>query len=196
VIVVGVLAPGADGARAVAIARAAAGTVSGMAGMPGTPGTPGTRPGVELLGVTPPSAAGDASLIELASAGIGHATVIRSDATAIEPADLELALRYLPDVRAIVLVRPEAPLLSAAASAATWSGAGLVVVGPLTDAAGAVVDAAALLPIVLEPPERDPDDTFAGFVGALAARLDAGEPADAAWRSTLAGLAVDRVGEG
>jgi hypothetical protein len=45
--------------------------------------------------------------------------------------------------------------------------------------------------IVLEAPTSDPDGTFAGFVGSLAARLDAGAtPADA-WAETTRQLAVD-----
>jgi hypothetical protein len=180
VIVVGILAPGPPGDRATLIARRAAAA--------------GAR--VEMAGVVPTTAAGDAALVELATASIGHATVIRSVARAIEPADLELALRYLPEVRALVLVEPDPGLLAVAQSAASWSGASLVVVAPPGAAPGAEPeDASSSAPVVLVPPARDPDGTFAGFVAALAVRLDAGEAPAAAWRSTIDALAVDPVSD-
>lgn len=173
-IVVGILAPGGAGERALEIARRAAAS--------------GAR--IEVVGVVAATPAGDAMLLDLAAAATGHATVIRSAAEGIEPADLDLALRYLPDVRAVVLVDPEAPLLSVARGAASWSGASLVVVA----ATGEVTDEGpGPAPIVLEPPATDPDGTFAGFVAALAVRLDAGEEPAVAWRSTIDALAVDPV---
>ena len=45
----------------------------------------------------------------------------------------------------------------------------------------------------LQAAATDPDGTFAGFVAALATRLDAGRPAAEAWQETIAGLAADRV---
>jgi hypothetical protein len=160
----------------------------------------------EVVGAAPLGAAGDRLLLQLATAGIGHATVTRSVAPgaaaaaaaggtlsgpAIEPADLELALRYLPDVRAIVLVEPSGSLLTTATSAASFAGATLIVVGPVDVAA---LDALGTpLPIVIEAPARDPDGAFAGVVAALATRLDAGADPAAAWAATLATLAVDRV---
>lgn len=144
---------------------------------------------VEVIGVAPASADGDRQLLELAAAGVGHATLTRSAASGIEPADLELALRYLPDVRAIVLVAPDAGLLRVAAEGSSWSAATLVLIGPLAADAVALADAAG--GIVLEPPARDPDEAFAGLVAAFAVRLDNREEAASAWRSTLASLAVD-----
>ncbi len=182
-IVVGILAPGAAGASAtgvsvVEIARRAAGT--------------GAR--TEVVGVAPMGNPGDRQLVELATARIGHATVTRSAASAIEPADLELALRYLPDVRVITLVAPSTPLLATAIAASSWSGAALIVIGPL-DADGSGLLAASSpgsgAPIVLDPPARDPDGAFAGVIAALAVRLDAGDDPAAAWQSTLAALAID-----
>ena len=159
-IVVGILgATDGSGVSALEIARRSTGT--------------GAR--TEIVGVAPADDSGDRLLLELAAAGIGHATVTRSVATTIEPADLDLALRYLPDVRAIVLVRPDPGLAGVAVAAAGWFGAALVVVGPLETGAAAVFGVAAPPPIVLDPPARDPDGAFAGLVAALAARLDAGE---------------------
>lgn len=169
-IVVGVLdVPGQADDLAVEVARRAAAA--------------GAR--VEMVGVVPGDAAGDRRLAGLAGAEVGHATVTRNPANAIEPADLELALRYLPEIRAIVLVRPDAALIPAATAAATWAAAALVIIGPAGEAGS---DA-----IVMDPPSSDPEGTFAGFVAALAVRLDAGEPAGDAWASTVAALAVDPV---
>lgn len=183
-IVVGILEPGGADASTrsvsvVEVARRAAAT--------------GAR--TEVVGVAPAGDVGDRQLVELATAGIGHATVTRSSAPGLEPADLELALRYLPDVRVITLVAPAAPLLATAMTASAWSGAGLIIVGPLdADASAAIADTdGAAAPIVLEPPSRDPDRAFAGVVAALAVRLDAGDDPGAAWRSTLAALAIDRT---
>jgi hypothetical protein len=183
VIVVGILVPGASAARVGEIARRAAAA--------------GAR--TEVAGVAPPGAAGDRQLVELATAGVGHATVTRSAASGIEPADLELALRYLPDVRVVALVAPPAPLLATAVAASAWSGAALLLVGPLDAAAVAILettgatDGRSGAPIALDPPTHDPDGAFAGVVATLAVRLDAGEDPAGAWRSTLAALAIDPV---
>jgi len=200
VIVVGILAPGSDADSVVEIARRAAGT--------------GAR--TEVVGVAPAGPDGDRQLLALATAAVGHATVIRSAAGGIESADLDLALRYLPDVRAIALVRPAAQLLATALAASSWSGATLVIVGPVDDEATALLDGAGsglatdsagasnatsktasnaaarpTSPILLEPPARDPDGAFAGVIAALTVRLDAGESPASAWQSTVAALALD-----
>lgn len=174
-IVVGVL--GMDDGLAVELARRAADS--------------GAR--TEIVGVAPPDEVGDRLLVELAAAGVGHATVTRSAAGGIEAADLDLALRYLPDVRAIVLVRPTASLLPPALAAATWSGATLVIVGPLDADPVAVLAAAPAPPMVLEPPPSDPDGAFAGLVVALALRLEAGEEFAAAWKAITKPLSVGSV---
>ena len=151
-----------------------------------------------MVGVAAPDAAGDARLVELASAGIGHATVVRSAANGLEAADVDLALRYLPEVRAIVFVAPDASLIAPAAAASGWSGAGLVIVADGSDGAATVsgepraIDAAPQA-IVLDPPRVDRDGTFAGLVAALATRLDAGSDPTTAWQSTVNALAVDPV---
>jgi len=145
---------------------------------------------VEIAGVLPADPAGDRRLLAIAREGIRHAALLRSPAPALDPADLELALRYLPDARAIVLVDDGGELVSTAESAAAWAGAPLVVVIAPGTPAGPGPSGA----MVLEAPESDPDGTFAGFVADLAARLDAGDAPTAAWQATLAALAVDRVG--
>jgi len=175
VIVVGFLGwSGRDGDLAFEVARQAAAT--------------GAR--VEMVGVAAPDAEGDKRLLELAKAGVGHATVVRSGADGLDAADLDLALHYLPDIRSIVLVGPDAPLVIPAAAEASWSGAGLVIVASESASADA---AAASQAIVIEPPKRDPDGTFAGLVAALAVRLELGDDPKKAWQSTAAALAVDPV---
>ena len=174
-IVVGILAPGASPLVGAVARRAAAGG--------------GAR--VEVVGVAAAGAAGDRLLLGFAAAGVGHATVTRSGASGIEPADLDLALRYLPDIRVIVLAAPEAALLQVAVAGSAWSGATLVLVGPL--AADAVSVAEGSGAFVLDPPPSDPDEAFAGLVAAFARRLDAGEEASAAWRATLASLSIDPI---
>jgi len=182
VIVVGILEPrpsdaNGDGpsALASAISRRAAAT--------------GAR--TEIVGVAPIGTAGDRLLAGLAAAGVGHATVIRSGAAGIEAADLDLALRYLPDVRVVALVAPSAALVEAALAASAWSGGPVLLIGPLDADAARLAEAAEPAPIVLEPPAHDPDDAFAGVVAALATRLDAGEDPAGAWHSTVSHLALE-----
>jgi hypothetical protein len=190
VIVVGFLgAPGDPGKLALEIARRAAVT--------------GAR--VEMVGVASPDVAGDAGLVQLATAGVGHATVVRSGAERLEEADLDLALHYLPDVRAIVLVAPDASLVAPAAAASGWSGAGLVIVDSVGDGSEKALGSSMAAPgstpaldsapqaIVLDPPPVDRDGTFAGLVAALATRLDAGDDPTTAWQSTVTALAVDPI---
>src|SRR5215212_3803012 len=149
---------------------------------------------VEVVGLVPGSAAWDNALFGLTAAGAGHATVVRSARPLMEAADLDLALRYLPDIRCVVLVSPPAALLPVAMAGADFAGAPLVVVGPLDPAALTALegpDARSAPPIVLDPPPADPDDTFAGFVSNLAVRIDSGDAPAAAFHATVSALAVD-----
>jgi hypothetical protein len=107
---------------------------------------------------------------------------------ALESADIELALQYLPDYRVLVVAVPLAPAAHDVVLAASrWSGAALVIVLPHgadpVDIPGATV---------LEAPAGDPDDAFASVVGGYAAALDRGEePAEAfASASTASGWAA------
>ena len=177
VIVVGLLAPPGSSAVTEIARRAAAADAK-----------------VEVVGVVPGDAAWDKVLFELTAAGVGHATVVRSARGSMEPADLDLALRYLPDIRCVVLVGPPARLLSTALAGAEYASAPLVIVGPLDPNATATLEArgaGSSAPIILDPPPADPDGTFAGFVAELATRLDAGDPPDSAFRATVSALAVD-----
>lgn len=141
----------------------------------------------ELIAKVPDGPDGDRRLLELAAAGVGHAAAQRAGAAALEAADLQLALRYLPDLRVVVLAGDSAALALTAAEAAAWASATLIIV---TDA-----DLAPEVPgaIVLEGPANDPDGAFAGLVAALAVRLEAGEDSARAWRHVTADLLVDEV---
>lgn len=149
---------------------------------------------VQVVGLVPGTADWDKVLFDLTAAGAGHATVVRSTGGSTEPADLDLALRYLPDIRCVVLIAPPARLLPIAMAGADFAGAPLVLVGPLDGPSLTALEgrvSGSTPPLVLDPPAADPDGTFAGFVAALAVRLDAGDPPESAFRSTVAALAVD-----
>ena len=94
----------------------------------------------------------------------------------LEPADLELALQYLPDYRVLVVAEPLAPAaLDVVLAAGRWSGAAVVIVLPHGADPVDIPDTT-----ILEAPEGDPDDAFASVVGGYAAALDRGEePAEA-----------------
>jgi hypothetical protein len=105
------------------------------------------------------------------------------DAPSIDAADLELALRYLPDYRVIVIAEPiAADVLRVAASAVGWSGSALVVVGDASDSTGMPDEVT-----VFARPDSDPDGAFAAMVGTYAAGLDRGDdPREAFTAATVA----------
>jgi hypothetical protein len=160
---------------------------------------------VQAVGVVAPDSSGDAVLLALARVGVEHAAILRKSGASLDRADLELALRYLPDTKVVVLVDVGDDLMQVAADGASWSGAWIVAVVPPANAADATGAAgggasagsgASVLPedaLVLEAPRSDPDATFAGFVGELAARLDRGEEPRAAWDAALRSKAVDAL---
>jgi len=99
------------------------------------------------------------------------------DAPVLEAADLELALRYLPDYSVLVIADPlPAGAIDVAVAAAGWSGAALIVLVPTGTTPPELSGEAT----VMEAPTTDPDDAFAAVVGGYAAALDRGEePAEA-----------------
>jgi hypothetical protein len=119
--------------------------------------------GDEAIGA---NATGDHRAIEQEPAGLS-----------VDAADLELALRYVPDYRVLVLAADLDPTARSAVVAATaWSGAQLVALL----AAGAAADDLPETATVLERPPSDPDGAFAAMVAAYAVALDGGSaPADA-----------------
>ena len=103
--------------------------------------------------------------------------------TALDAADIDLALRYLTEFAVLVLADPAGPeIVGVAAEAADYGGARLVVVIRPGAAApdGLPPDA-----IVFEAPDTDPDGVFASFVGSFAAALDDGDEPAAAFRSSI-----------
>ena len=197
--------------------------------------------GVQLIGRIGDDAAGDALVLALGRAGVGHAAMLRDpgrptpllaaaaeaaevaeddlladlDAGAaladavlgaegassapapaelllperpeerprLEAADIELALRYLPEVRVIVLAEPidEASARVVADEAAGAGAQVIVIVAPGTSAPDALAGAT-----VLEAPPGDPDGAFARLVAAFAVALDAGAAPAEAFRSAAA----------
>jgi len=110
----------------------------------------------------------------------------------LEGADIELALRYLPDYRVLVVADSLAePSLQVALAAASWNGAALVVIVP----AGATQPAAGEDATVIEAPPDDPDDAFAGIVGAYAAAIDRGEEPKEAFASASSTLGWSAVAD-
>ena len=109
----------------------------------------------------------------------------REPGPALDPADIELALRYLPDYRVLVVADALSnPALEVVLAASRWSGAALVILL----AAGSEAPTLTSEATVIEAPEVDPDDAFASVVGAYAAALDRGEePAEAFATASSAG---------
>lgn len=95
----------------------------------------------------------------------------------VDSGDVELALRYLPDYRVLVVADPlDETALATVVAAGRWSGAQLIVVLAAGANAPSLPDDAT----ILEAPALDADGAFAAVVGAYAAALDRGaSPADA-----------------
>ena len=182
---------------------------------------------VQLVGKIGDDPAGDALILALADAGIGHVAILRDparstpvapappadeadfdadfdalaleggddpvagepargDRPAIDAGDLDLALRYLPDHRVVVVAQALAPeALDVVLADCAYVGATLVAI---LERGGTAPD----LPpdaTVFEAPDADPDGVFGRTVGGFAAALDQGaDPAHALARAaTTAG---------
>ena len=96
---------------------------------------------------------------------------------ALDSGDLQLALRYLPDYRVVVVADAlDETALSTVVAAGRWAGAQLIVVVAAGSSVSGLPDDAT----VLEAPAADADGAFAAVVGAYAAALDRGaSPAEA-----------------
>lgn len=151
---------------------------------------------VELVGTVGDDADGDAAVLALGRAGIGHAAVLRDPAGVtprtgghagplprLQAADVELGLQYLPECRVLVVAEPvDAETQKVTAAAAIYHGAALVVLV----AAGA--EATPDLPptaTVLAAPDHD-EGAFAALVGRYAAALADGRALTDAWQEALA----------
>lgn len=171
---------------------------------------------MQLVGKVGDDAAGDAVIVSLGRSGVGHvalqrvagletpvvdaepfggeegsATHLRTIATMpLEPADLDLALRYLTDFAVVVVAEPLTPVAwRPVVESVGWAGARLI----------GVVDAGAAPPdlpdvaIVLEAPAGGADEGFSGLVGAYAAALDAGRDPEGAFRDLAMRLGLETV---
>ena len=105
------------------------------------------------------------------------------DGLSMDSADLELALRYLPDYRVLILAADlEPPALATVIAAAAWSGAHFVaLVGPGDEGTGLPDNAT-----VFQRPSNDHDGTFAQAIAAFAVALDRGDEPKAAFRRATA----------
>jgi sugar/nucleoside kinase (ribokinase family) len=161
---------------------------------------------VQLAGKVGEDGAGEAVLLALAGARVGHVAMLRdagrptplvadgddddgvedelADTSprsrpplSLEAADIELALRYLPDYRVVVIADVlDSPSTSTVVEATRWAGATLIALLPSGTRPSGLPDDAT----ILEAPAADPDGAFAAVVGAYAAALDRGAtPADA-----------------
>ena len=141
---------------------------------------------VDLVGAVADGAAGDATVVALGRAGVGHAALLRrpggGEVGPLERGDVELGLRYIPECRVLVVAEQLEPAaLGAAVDAAAYHGAALIALVPQG------VIAPAELPenvTVLELPDDD-DGAFARLVGAYAAGLASGTPAPDAWQAAV-----------
>lgn len=141
---------------------------------------------VDLVGAVGEGAAGDATVVALGQASVGHAALLRrpggGDVAPLDRADIELGLHYVPECRVLVVAEPLEPAaLGAAVDAAAYHGAALIALVP------AGVTAPTELPenvTVLELPDED-DGAFARLVGTYAAGLAGGTAAPDAWRAAV-----------
>lgn len=110
-------------------------------------------------------------------------SLIEQGGSALDSADVDLALRYLADFGVLVVADSSYPaIVWTSAEAAVRVGATLIVLQtPSTElVAGLPANA-----IVFEAPDADPDGVFATMVGTFAAALDDGDDPAMAFRSTV-----------
>lgn len=167
---------------------------------------------VELVGSIGDDPEGDRVVVLLGQAGVGHAALLRDPAghtplapagrTPVEPADdrapaprleaedVELGLRYLAEIRVLVLAGPLEPgAQQAALDAARYHGAAVVAVVP----PGSEPDAGlAESGTVLEAPEEDVA-SFAEMVGRYAAGMATGMPAPEAFAAATEAIGWERA---
>jgi hypothetical protein len=104
----------------------------------------------------------------------------------LDAADVELALRYLPDYSVVIVAEPLGrDALAAVVAGAQWAAARLVVIG---GADGLPDDAT-----VLEAPDDDAESAFATAVGRYAAALDRGVNPGEAFRDASAAAGWEPV---
>lgn len=178
---------------------------------------------VQLVGKIGDDPAGDALLLALADAGIGHVAILRdparatpvaelpadefepmlpaggeieaeesearqsrpsAPAPAIDPGDLDLALRYLPDHQVVIVAeRLDEAALAVVVADCLYVGAALAII--LDARPGSIElppDATAF-----EAPDNDPDGVFGQTIGRFGAALEQGLGGAAALAQATAG---------
>jgi hypothetical protein len=168
---------------------------------------------VEVIARLGDDPAGDAVLLALARHRVGHVAVLRDAGSAtevvagpddaavpdedetdggtprtrglaLEAADADLALRYLPEMDVIVAVHLDASVLAQALAAASWAETSLIIVVALGSGVPSGIPADA---VTLEV--DDSDDSSAGrAIGRYAAALDRGEKARDAYDALIASI--------
>ena len=141
---------------------------------------------VEVVGSIRDDPGGDAAIVELGRAGIGHAALLREPPGAdahLDAGDIDLGLRYVVDCSVLVIADDlDADSMRVAIEAATYHRAWLIVLV----AAGAPLPAGVPeTATVLEVPAEDPRP-FAALVGHYAALIDSGSAPVQAWDDALA----------
>jgi hypothetical protein len=132
--------------------------------------------------VTPPVADGE-SVDDRTAIAPHREPAVPLNLTRLEPADVDLALRYLTEFAVLVLAEPgTSDMVRVVTDASTYAGAGLIVLVPAGEPEphGLPPDA-----IVFEAPDEDPDGVFASMVGSFAAALDNGGDPVEAFRSSI-----------
>jgi hypothetical protein len=147
----------------------------------------GAGAGVELVGRTGDDAAGDALVLALTQAGVGHVALLRDPARPtrldggrrrsadlepadLEPADVGMGLQYLTSFDVLVVVDVAAEVVPVCVDAATWAGAQLIVV--LRAGAGEPPGLPAGATVLATPDHAPP--AFARMIGRYAAGLARG----------------------
>lgn len=109
----------------------------------------------------------------------------------LDAADVELALRYLPDYTTVVVAEPQPDaVVTIVVDAAAFSGAALLLV--VDGVRGSAPPAHA---VVFEAPGPDPDGAFATMLGELAAAIDRGTPVEAAFHEVEGRLGLSPATE-
>jgi ribokinase len=185
---------------------------------------------VELVGSLGDDPEGDVLVVALGRAGVGHSALLRDPAARtpmldaagwptafdgvlprLDAGDIELALRYLPEIRVLVVAAEVDEIAwRAAGDAAAYHGAAVVLVVPDGAAVPADLDAAVTVlagPTGPSADESDPGDSseeapatseslllFARLVAVYALRLAAGDPPATAFRAAVGAAGWESAG--
>ena len=166
---------------------------------------------VELVGTVGEDQAGDAVMVALGAAGVGHAAVLRDPAGVtpggakrgpqprLDAGDIGLGLQFVPECRVLVVAEDlDEAAASATIDAAAYHGAPVVaIVSP----GAPVPDAWDRGATVLSAPEEEGDDEpvelapFARLVAGFALGLAEGRPVSEALSRAVSGAGWERAGE-